>query len=90
MIDLETIRLAVNRNRIPDEAWLMLGVVGVISMAAIGFQFGLTGSDSWSVAIAFTTVFILIADLDRPQAGLLQVSQQPLRDLLDRIGTPVP
>jgi hypothetical protein len=33
---------------------------------------------------------LLIADLDRSQAGLLQVSQQPLLDLLNKIGTPVP
>jgi hypothetical protein len=94
MIDLETVRLAASRNRIPDGAWLMLGVVAVLSMAAIGYQFGLTGSHSWGVmillAIVFTTVFILIADLDRPQSGLLQITQQPLNDLLDRIGTPVP
>jgi len=33
---------------------------------------------------------VLIADLDQPQAGLLQVSQQPLIDLIHSIGTPVP
>ena len=33
---------------------------------------------------------MLIADLDRPQAGLVQVSQQALLDLLNKIGTPVP
>jgi len=32
----------------------------------------------------------LIADLDRPQQGLLQVSQQALMDLLGKIGTSAP
>jgi hypothetical protein len=68
----------------------MLGVLGVISMAAIGFRFGLTGFHSWAVTILMAIAFTLIADLDRPQAGLLQVSQQPLLDLLERIGTPAP
>jgi len=35
-------------------------------------------------------VILLIADLDRPQAGLVQVSQQPLIDLITKIGAPVP
>jgi hypothetical protein len=38
----------------------------------------------------FTSVIVLIADLDRPQTGLVQVSQQPLLDLLQKIGTPMP
>jgi hypothetical protein len=42
------------------------------------------------LAVIFTTVIMLIADLDRPQAGFLRVSQQPLIDLLNRIGTPPP
>ncbi len=94
MIDLDTIRVAANRNRIPDSIWLMLGVVTVFSMAAMGYEFGLTGKRSWAVTIlliiVFTTVIMLIADLDLPQAGLLKVSQQPLIDLLNRIGTTVP
>jgi hypothetical protein len=35
--------------------------------------------------LSFTAVITLIADPDRAQSGLLQVSQQPLIDLLTRI-----
>jgi hypothetical protein len=63
-------------------------------MVDVGYQFGLTGTRSWAVTIllilVFTPVFVLIADLDRPQAGLVRVSQQALIDLLNKIGTPVP
>jgi hypothetical protein len=40
--------------------------------------------------MVFTAVIMLIADLDGPQEGLIQVSQQPLIDLLANItiGTP--
>ncbi len=94
MIDLDTVRIVANRNRIPDSIWLMLCVVTIFSMAALGYEFGLTGTRNWTVTIllvvTFTTVLVLIADLDRPQSGLLQVSQQPLLDLLDKIGAPTP
>jgi hypothetical protein len=94
MIDLDAIRVTANRNRIPDSIWMMLGVVTIFSMVALGYEFGLTGVRSWPLmillTIVFTTVIMLIADLDRPQAGLIHVSQQALFDLLNKIGTPVP
>ena len=38
----------------------------------------------------FTLVMMLIIDLDRPQEGLLQVSQQAMIDLQRQLGTPTP
>ncbi len=94
MIDLDATRVTANRNRIPDAIWLMLCVVTILSMAAMGYEFGQTGTRNWTItillAVVFTTVIVLIADLDRPQMGFLQVSQQPLLDVLSRIGTPAP
>lgn len=91
-IDLDGIRVTALRNRIPDTIWIMLGVVTVFSMAALGYDFGLTGNRSWAIiillAIAYTAVILMIADLDRPQTGLLRISQQPLLDLLEQIGPP--
>ena len=94
VIDLDTERVTANRNRIPDTIWLILALVAVFSMAVMGYEFGLAGTRSWTVVILlvviFTSVIVLIADLDRPQAGLIQVSQQPLLDLLNRIGGSMP
>jgi hypothetical protein len=94
VIYLDTIRITALRNRIPDSIWFMLGVVTILAMISMGFEFGLTGVRSWVVtvllAVAFTTVLILITDLDRSWAGSVQVRQQPLIDLLNKIGTPVP
>ena len=94
MIDLDEVRIIANRNRITDSSWLMLGVVTIFSMAAIEFQFGLTGARSWLtiilLMIVFTTVITMIADLDRSLGGIMRVSQQPLLDLLSKIGTPAP
>jgi hypothetical protein len=93
-IDLDAIRVTAGRNRIPDAIWLALSAVTMLTMAAMGYQFGLTGEHSWPVtiilALAFTTVLVLIADLDRPQAGMIQVSQQAMLDLIDKIGAPAP
>ena len=94
VIDLDATRVTANRNRIPGSIWLMLGVVTIFSMASIGYEFGLTGERSWALtilmAVAFTAVITLIADLDRSQLGLLRVGQQPLIDLLNKIGAPGP
>lgn len=91
LIDLDTVRLTVNRNRIPESIWVMLATVGVFSMASMGFEFGLSGRRSRTLtilmAITFTAVITLIADLDQAQSGMLQVSQQPLTDLLKWMGT---
>ena len=94
LIDLDEIRITANRYQIPDSIWLMLYLVAVLAFAALGYEFGLEGIRNWAVtilmAVVFTTVFLLIADLDRPQAGLLQVSQQPILDVIQSIGTPAP
>ena len=94
MIDLDESRVTAGRSRIPDTIWLTLYAMTVLTMAAIGYQFGLTGEHSWPVtillAMVFTAVILLIADLDRPQAGLLRVSQQPIIDLINKIGAPAP
>ncbi|MCU0500671.1 MAG: DUF4239 domain-containing protein [Anaerolineae bacterium] len=94
LIDLDATRVAAGRSRIPDTIWLALYAVTILTMAAMGYQFGLTGEHSWPVTIlltlVFTTVILLIADLDRPQEGLLRVSQQAVIDLINKIGAPAP
>ena len=94
MIDVDALRVTALQNRIPDTIWFMLFAVTIFSMIALGYQFGLTGAHSWATTIflvlVFTPVILLIADLDRPQSGWLLVSQQPLIDLISRIGAPLP
>ena len=94
VIDLDETRVTAGRNQIPDTIWVVLYIVTILTMAAMGYQFGLTGERSWPVIIllmlVFTAVMLLIADLDRPQRGILQVSQQALIDLVNKIGPPSP
>lgn len=94
LIDLDESRVTAGRNRIPDTIWFVLYSVTILSMAAMGYQFGLNGERNWAVilllTLGFTAVLVLIADLDRPQAGIITVSQQSLLDVIDAIGTPTP
>jgi hypothetical protein len=94
VIDLDETRVTAGRNRIPDSIWIVLYIVTILSTAALGYQFGLTGERSWAViillALVLVGVMVLIADLDRPQTGILQVSQQAMIDLVNQIGPPTP
>jgi ABC-type molybdate transport system ATPase subunit len=39
------------------------------------------------MAVAITAVLLVIVDLDRPDRGLIQISQQPLIDVQSRLHT---
>ena len=73
------------RNRIPAAIWATLLTIAVLSLAAMGYHAGLVGTIRSLaiivVAVTFSAVIALIADLDRPQEGTLTVSQQPLIDV---------
>jgi hypothetical protein len=86
VIDIHTKRVTAGvRNRIPAAIWLALLSVAVIALAAVGYHVGLAGTSrslaQVAVALTFSVVIGLIADLDRPQEGTLTVSQQALVDL---------
>ncbi|MFA6135047.1 MAG: hypothetical protein WC869_13620 [Phycisphaerae bacterium] len=85
MIDCQTTRLAVSRFRIPPVVWAVLYEVAVLSMGALGFIFGYSGRGGTGLnlimAIVFGTVIVLVADLDNPVVGNLQVSQTPMIEL---------
>ncbi len=79
-IDLTEKRLATLENRIPNAIWILLVLISILSCLTIGvserrrFWF-LMGVSPLTIAI----VMALIADLDSPRTGLIQVGQQSLR-----------
>jgi hypothetical protein len=86
VIDLHTSRVTVAlQYHIPLRIWMGLVSVTVLAMIAVGYQFGLTGRNNMLIALvlalAFSAVVLLIADLDRATQGALQVSQEPMRKL---------
>ena len=93
VIDVHGLRLAAIDLRLPR-------LVGIVLYAAIMLSFVLVGVASSSdgkrdtlalvlFALAFVAVFMIIIDLDRPQQGLLTVSQAAMSDLLRQM-TPGP
>jgi hypothetical protein len=95
VIDLHAKRVTAGlRNRIPGAIWVALCAVAVLSLAAMGYHAGLSRTSrslaELAVAFTFAVVIGLIADLDRPQEGVLKVSQQALMDLRQSIQVPRP
>ena len=86
VIDLHAKRVTAGlRNRIPGAIWAALLTIATLSLAAMGYHAGLVGTvrsvTILVVAVSFSAVIGLIADLDRPQEGTLTVSQQALIDV---------
>lgn len=90
MIDLHAQRILVGvRSRIPASIWEAVYLVSMLAMAEIGYNIGLAGSRrSWAalaLVLTFSIVMLLIVDLDRPQDGMLRVSQEAMLDLQQAI-----
>jgi hypothetical protein len=90
LINLHTKRLnAVTQNRIHRTIWLALYALAILAMGMLGYRAGVSGRRSAIaivvVAFAFSAVLALIIDLDRPQQGLVEVSQQTMVDLQGKL-----
>jgi hypothetical protein len=63
-------------------------------MGAVGYQFGITGGRSLVIsvllALTFSAVICLIADIDRSLGGAIRVSQLPMIELQKKIDAAVP
>lgn len=73
------------QSRIPVEIWLALYCITGLGMMGVGYQTGIAGSKRSMarpiLALSFALVFGLIVSLDRPDSGVMKVTQQPLIDL---------
>jgi hypothetical protein len=95
VIDLHTTRVTSRiYGRVPETVVIVLLAGAVLTMGVVGYSAGLTGRRSVLSAIilvvALGAVLTLVVDLDRPREGFVQVSQQPLIDLHEKIGDPQP
>ena len=90
VIDLHSNRVTVGTQyRIPGFFWLALYFVTILTMAMVGYDFGITDRSVFPVslilALAFSAVILLIEDLDRPMEGLLKVNQKPMLELQQKL-----
>ena len=94
VIDVHSERLAAIELRLPELFWFVLLAATVLSFLLVGVASSSDKKrDFWAIlifALAFVAVMMIIVDLDRPQQGLLNVSQTALQDLLNQMtsGTP--
>lgn len=95
VIDIHTKRITVAlKYRIPTPIWYSLMFVTVLALGAVGYQFGFSGGRSIFIslllALTFSAVIYLIADLDRSLGGAIRVSQEPMIELQKKIESVVP
>jgi len=84
MIDNQGKRLAAVFNKVPSIVLLALFGVAAVANAFAGYASGLEANRTrWPVYLTgfvISAVILLILDLDRPGAGFILVSQQPMID----------
>ncbi len=90
MIDVHTKRItAMLRNRIPGLVWVMLYLVAIGAMTMVGYQGGLAASPNRVaivvLSLTFAVVLALLIDMDRPHSSGIQVNQQVLVDLWEKL-----
>lgn len=78
--------------RVPITVLVLLIVGSVLTLGMVGYGAGLTRRRSPLTAIVMIVVLgavtTLVIDLDRPQDGFLEISQQPMLDLQQQVGPP--
>jgi hypothetical protein len=90
VIDLHESRVVAGiYTRVPETILLLLLGGSALTLGMVGYSAGLTlrrGVISAVVlAITLSAVLTLVVDLDRPRDGFLQVSQQPILDVIDQM-----
>lgn len=84
--NLHWLRVAVGlQMRVPVMMWVVLYALVILGMLGVGYQTAIAGSRrTWAVlilALSFSLVMALIGELDRPESGMITVTQRPLEDL---------
>lgn len=86
VIDVHTLRIAAVNLRLPRLLGILVYTAMLLSFLLVGVANSGDGKRDFIAmllfAMAFVAVFMIIVDLDRPQQGLINVSQTALSDLL--------
>jgi hypothetical protein len=91
VIDMHTRRDVANTNHVPEPVWWLLILIMLVAMGMVGVT-DAQGSQSTLIArvvlaVALSATLSLTLDLDRPQRGVIRVSQAPMRALYDSMGS---
>lgn len=89
VIDVHSLRVTAVNLRLPRLLGVMLYAAMLLSFLLVGVANSGDGQRDFVAMLLFTmafvAVFMLIVDLDRPQQGLINVSQSALSDLLQQM-----
>jgi hypothetical protein len=95
IIEEEARRLFSVRTRISGTVWAVLYTLAALAMGSLGYEIGLgekrRSFGALLMAVSFSLVIWLVANLDRPHEGSVRVSQQSMLDLqamMHDTGTP--
>ena len=92
VIDVHSLRLASGNRRLPTLFGLLLIGTTVLSFLMVGVASSSDrnrDTDAMVIfAVVFVAVLIIVVDLDRPQEGMLTVSQSAMSDLLRQMTPP--
>jgi len=76
-------------SRIPFAVLLVLYAGSLLSMMALGYQFGISGKGGFKIslvlAIMFAMVIFLILALDHPETRLVKINQKPIITLQNQL-----
>jgi hypothetical protein len=82
MIDLDSERVAAVLNRIPTDIWMLLALLSVMTSLVVGYGQRQRSALATFVPVLMVAIAVsLIADLDSPASGFIQVNQQSLQSL---------
>ncbi len=91
VIDVHTLRLRAVDLRLPQLMGILLYAAMMLSFLLIGVVNSSDGKRDFAAILLFTLAFvavtIIIVDLDRPQQGLINVSQAALTELQQQMAT---
>lgn len=89
MIDQHEKRITALRTRVPDIVIIALYGLATVAAAFTGYACGIeartTKMPIYTASALIACVLLLIQDLDRPTAGFLRTSQQPMIDVYKSI-----
>lgn len=91
MIDLDGKRVAAVLNRIPGDIWILLAALSIMTSLVVGYGQKHRAWMSTFVPVLMVAISMsLIADLDTPKSGFIQVSQQSMQSLSEDLHLQLP
>jgi hypothetical protein len=90
VIDLQAVRLAALRNRLPGAVLALLYGIAVVAIGLSSYIGGLADRSGHIphvlMAVLLASVITTVADIGRPQTGFIRVSQQATTILEESLG----